>query len=294
MGMSGWRKTSGYDRALTEFLGTFADHDEQWAGGLHDEVATRLAGFARPQAGDACLDIGGDAGIVTTALSDAVGPSGSVVSIDIPERSMEVARSRAARNTHLIQMSGDDVIFRDHTFDVVVLSRSIAYESDAHTIIAEANRTLKVGGRLALFCRRRGLATAAEEAFLDELARFVGEQPVTVPEQFLGYPGLADRREVDAALRAAGFVEVTFGDVVTGGRAEDVAAWNREMMRCWPAARIVIGALAGTKRGQFEAHIEAVMSALGEDGYRYHHAYLLATGIKARDSILASSHRARA
>jgi SAM-dependent methyltransferase len=294
MGMSGWRKTSGYDRALTEFLGTFADHDEQWAGGLHDEVATRLAGFARPQAGDACLDIGGDAGIVTTALSDAVGPSGSVVSIDIPERSMEVARSRAARNTHLIQMSGDDVIFRDHTFDVVVLSRSIAYESDAHTIIAEANRTLKVGGRLALFCRRRGLATAAEEAFLDELARFVREQPVTVPEQFLGYPGLADRREVDAALRAAGFVEVTFGDVVTGGRAEDVAAWNREMMRCWPAARIVIGALAGTKRGQFEARIDAVMSALGEDCYRYHHAYLLATGIKARDSILASSHRARA
>lgn len=290
MGRSAWRETTAYERALTEFLGTFADHDEQWAGGLHDEVATRLAGFARPEAGDACLDVGGDAGIVTTALSAAVGPGGSVVSIDIPERWMEVARARAARNTHLMQMSGADVIFRDHTFDVVVLSRSIAYESDAHMIIAEANRTLKVGGRLALFCRRRGLATTAEEAFLGELARFVHAQPVTVPEQFLGYPGLADRREVDAALRAAGFVDVTFGDVVTGGRADNVDAWNLEMMRCWPAARIVIGALAGTKRAHFEASLDAVMSTLGDDAYRFHHAYLLATGVKARDSTLAPSH----
>ncbi len=289
MGRPSSRETTGYEHALIDFLDTFADYDEQWAGGLHLEVATRLAGLAQPEVGEACLDIGGCAGIVASALSEAVGPSGSVVSIDISEGSIEMARSRAADNTHLMKMSGDDVIFRDHAFDVVVLSRSIAYESDAYAVIGEASRTLKFGGRLALFCRRRGLATRAEQAFLHELAVFVQQEPVNLPDQFLGYPGLADRREVETALRGAGLDHIAFGDVVTGGRTDDAAAWNREMMGCWPAVRILVGALAGRKRLQFEEQIERVMRTLGDEAFRYHHPYLLATGIKARDSLATSS-----
>ncbi|HEY8676858.1 MAG TPA: methyltransferase domain-containing protein [Candidatus Dormibacteraeota bacterium] len=283
MGRPSSRETTGYDRALLAFLDTLPEDDEQWGGGLHLEVATRLAGLARPEIGDVCLDIGGGAGIVASALSEAVGPGGSVVSLDASERSIEMARSRAAGNTHLMKMSGDDVVFRDHTFDVVVLSRSIAYASDAYAVIGEASRTLKMGGRLVLFCRRRGLATRAEQAFLDELAAFVQQHLVNLPDQFLGYPGWADRRELELVLRTAGLDDITFGDVVTGGRAGDAAEWNREMMRCWPAARILVGALAGRKRLQFEEQIERVMRTLGDEAFRYHHPYLLATGIRARD-----------
>jgi SAM-dependent methyltransferase len=284
MGRPSSRETTGHDRALPAVLGAGADREEQWEGGLHLEVASRLAALARPAVGEACLDIGGGAGIVASALRESVGPSGSVVSIDISERFIEMARSRAAGDARLMKMSGDDVIFRDQTFDVVVLSRSISYESDAAAVIAEASRTLKVGGRLALFCRRRGLATRAEQAFLDELAVFVQRNPVNLPDRFLGYPGMADRREVEMALRTAGLDQITFGDVVTGGRADDAAAWNREMMGCWPAARILVGALAGRKRRQFEEQIERVMGTLGDEAFRYHHPYLLATGIKARNS----------
>jgi SAM-dependent methyltransferase len=273
-------REAGYDRALDRFLNVFADHDEQWAGGLHREVAARLVTLAGPTSGDSCLDIGGGAGEVAAALGEAVGPTGSVVSLDVSERSVELARSRAAPNMHLMRMSGDDVIFRDRTFDVVVLSKSIAYASDAVAAIREAIRTLKTGGRLALFCRRRGLATRAEEVFLDELNAFVRHQPVTVPDRFLGYPGLADRHDLDPALREAGLDHISFGDVVTGGRASDVAAFDREMMRCWPAARILLDALAGTKRLQFDARIEAAMRALGEDAFCYHHPYLLASGVR--------------
>ncbi len=204
MGTPSVRETAGYERALGEFLNVFADHDEQWAGGLHREVAARLVHLAQPRGGEACLDIGGGAGAVATALSDAVGPSGSVVSLDVSERSLELARARAVANVHVMRMSGGDVIFRDGTFDVVVLSRSIAYAPDADAVIREAIRTLKTGGRLALFCRRRGLATRAEEVFLEELDTFVQHQPVNVPKRFLRYPGLADRRELEPALLAAG------------------------------------------------------------------------------------------
>jgi SAM-dependent methyltransferase len=283
MGSPSSRETAGYDRALTGFLHTLADHDDQWEGGLHREVATRLVDLTGAETGEACLDIGGSAGIVAAALSKAVGPNGWVVTTDISEPSIEVARSRPTGHTHLMKMTGDDVIFRDHTFDVVVLSRSITHEPDPEMVIAEASRALKLGGQLALFCRRRGLATPAEQAFLDELGVFVQHHPVSLPHQFLGYPGLADRADMEDALRAAGFGRVTFGDVVTGGRASDAAAWNREMMRCWPAAAILLGGLGVQKRLQFEGQIERIMATLGDEAFRYHHPYLLATGIKIRD-----------
>jgi ubiquinone/menaquinone biosynthesis C-methylase UbiE len=275
------RNFPGRDRALEEFLDAFADHDEQWAGSLHLKVAARLVDLARPQLGEACLDIGGGDGIVASALGEAVGPTALVASIDLGRRSIELAGPQAAGNTHRIKGSGDDVMFRDHTFDVVVLSRSIAYESDAYAVIGEATRTLKVGGRLALFCRRRGLATPAEEAFLNELAVFLRQQGVILPDQFLSYPGLADRRELELALRMAGLDHIVFGDVVTGGQTADAATFNEEMMRCWPAARILLGTLAGKKRQQFDEQIDRTMRALGEEAFRYHHPYLLAAGTKS-------------
>jgi hypothetical protein len=89
----------------------------------------------------------------------------------------------------------------------------------------------------------------------------------------------------------AGLDHITFGDVVTGGRAEDAAAWNREMMGCWPAARILLGALAGGKRQQFDERIDRVMRTLGDEAYRYHHPYLLAAGVRAREATPTSPAR---
>jgi SAM-dependent methyltransferase len=274
----------GFERALNLFLAAFADHDEQWAGGLHRPVAERLVALARPLPGDSCLNIGGGDGSVAAGLGQAVGPSGVVVSLDIGDHSVAVARTPTAANMHVMRMSAEDVIFRDGTFDVVVLSTSIAYATDVDAVIAEAVRTLNVGGRLALFCRRHGLATAAEEAFLAELNSFMSQQPVLVPHRFLGYPPLADRSELEAVLRAAGLGIVTFGDVVTGGRAADVGSFNAEMMRCWPGARLLLASLAGSKRRQFDLRVVAAMRALPGEALRYHHPYLVASAVKIRSA----------
>ncbi|MGH7722848.1 MAG: methyltransferase domain-containing protein [Candidatus Dormibacteria bacterium] len=295
MGIPSARESAGYERALSDFLDGLADHDDRWEGGLHREVATRLVEKAAPRLGEGCLDVGGGASIVAAALSEAVGPGGWVVSTDSSARFIEMGRPHTPANTHLMRMSGDDVIFRDGTFDVVVLSRSIAHEPDPYAVIGEAIRALKVGGRLALFCRRRGLATPAEQAFLDELAAFVQHHYVNVPDHFLGYPGLADRREMELVLRMAGLAGIGFGDVVTGGRSDDAAAWSREMMACWPAARLLLGGVGGRTRLQFEERIARVMSTLGDEAYRYHHPYLLATGMKAPETpSTAPANRAQA
>jgi hypothetical protein len=86
---------------------------------------------------------------------------------------------------------------------------------------------------------------------------------------------------MEATLRGAGLEQVGFGDVITGGRAINVGAFELEMMRCWPGARIVLEALAGEKRRQFDGRVAAAMRTLGADALRYHHPYLLATGVRS-------------
>ncbi len=82
--------------------------------------------------------------------------------------------------------------------------------------------------------------------------------------------------------------------MVTGGRAADVAAFDREMMRCWPGARIVLDALAGRKRRMFEQRVDGLMRGLGEDAFRYHHPYLLASRDQGRGRELRTSSTTRA
>jgi hypothetical protein len=58
-------------------------------------------------------------------------------------------------------------------------------------------------------------------------------------------------------------------------------------MGCWPAARILLGALAGGKRQQFDERIVRVMGTLGDEAYRYHHPYLLAAGVRGSEGTPA-------
>ena len=286
MGGPNARATSAYDRALLEALDSLAADDDQWGGVLHLTVARRLVELVAPRPGDSCLDVGGGDGAVAGALAAAV-KGGTVVSVDLRLRTLTSAGAAplALANTHRVRGDRDEIIFRDNTFDVVVLSRSIAYEQDAGMIVVEASRTLKVGGRIALFCRRRGLATVAEQAYLDLLESFVDKSGINLPARFLAYPGWADRRQVDIVLRSLGFDDCVFGDVVTGGRAAGAADWNREMAAIWPAARIVVNAIGGRTRTAFEARVDTLMHLLGEDGYRFHHPYLLVAATKRRDTV---------
>jgi hypothetical protein len=63
-----------------------------------------------------------------------------------------------------------------------------------------------------------------------------------------------------------------------------VGAFNAEMMRCWPGARLLLASLAGSKRRQFDLRVVAVMRTLPGEALRYHHPYLVASAVKIRSA----------
>ncbi len=272
----GRRPIPNTDRYVAVFLDELAPSYDEWEGGLHRRLAERLVDLVGLSAGEECLDVSAGTGMTAELISEKVGDTGSVVSIDISGKMLDIARSRARANTRVVAMAADDVVFRDASFDVVTVGRSLGYLTSAPDVISELGRTLKRGGRLGVFSRRRSLSTAAERAFFTCLGRLAPSHPVKMPDHFPERSDLGERGALGDLLASCGFTVPRFTDMVTGGHAADAHAWNEVMMQTWPAARFLVGALRGSARERFDADLDAEMTALGEDGYRYHHPFLFA------------------
>ncbi len=61
---------------------------------------------------------------------------------------LNAAREHAAGNINLLQMDGEKLLFRDESFDYVVLSHVIAVVKDPDRLIGEVLRVLKPGGKV--------------------------------------------------------------------------------------------------------------------------------------------------
>ena len=78
--------------------------------------------------------------------------------------------------------------------------------------------------------------------------------------------------------------ELCFSDVrvverVTGGRAGSVGAWTELMAGPGPLPNTLLAVLGPRLRSQFEEELTAEMEPLGGDAFRYHFAYIFATGV---------------
>ena len=274
------------DRFLAVFLEEVAPSYDEWQGGLHQRLAERLVGFAAVRLGERCLDLGAGTGLVADLLSQQVGDAGSVVSTDVTERMLDVARQRlratgTSANTTFAAMPIDDVVFRDDTFDLVTLGRSLGYLASPHSVLKEARRILKPDGRVAFFCRRRSLTTPAERIFFAALERLAADHPIRLPDSSPELSDLGERGALASLLTVVGLEPIRYSEMVTGGHAEDAASWNEVMVQTWPAARFLLGGLGAGPRAAFERELEVEMAALAEDAYRYHHPYLFAVAAKS-------------
>ncbi|MFK0198160.1 class I SAM-dependent methyltransferase [Streptomyces lavendulae] len=102
--------------------------------------------------GDRVLDAGCGTGRALTPLRAAVGPSGTVLGVDLTERMLAAAREagRDADGTLLLA----DVArlpLRDGTLDAVFAAGLIAHLPDPAANLSELARVVRPGGRLALF-----------------------------------------------------------------------------------------------------------------------------------------------
>src|SRR5258706_5026603 len=165
---------------LVDFFDRIAPSYDSWAGGQHERVAARLVDVAAPQKGEQVLDVGTGTGLVAHLVAPRVSP-GSVIGIDLSDNMLALARSKKSKNVQFLGMAAERLVFKPNTFDLVTMGEALAYLADPTDALAEANRVLRPGGRLAGSCQRRSLSTRAQDLFFQGLVPLARRHYLTPP-----------------------------------------------------------------------------------------------------------------
>jgi ubiquinone/menaquinone biosynthesis C-methylase UbiE len=266
---------------LVDFFDQIAPTYDDWAGGQHGRVAARLVEIARPKKGEHALDVGTGTGLVAHLVAAKVSP-GPVIGIDLSERMLSIARSKAGKHSQFVGMAAERLVFRPATFHLVTMGEALAYLADPTTALEEAHRVLRPGGRIAVSCQRRSLSTRAQDLFFQGLAPLARRHYLSLPRFSSERSRFGEPSVLPKLLEEAGFEPTTMTEMVTGGRSRDAHEWTDMMAGAGPLPYTLIKSLGPRYRRELEAEVESAMDSLGDpdDAYRYHHSYLLAVATK--------------
>jgi arsenite methyltransferase len=151
------------------------------------------------QPGQTVLDLGSGGGIDVLLSARRVGPTGKVYGLDMTDEMLTLARENqrkaGATNVEFLKGTIEAIPLPDRSVDVIISNCVINLSVDKDSVLREAFRVLKPGGRFAVS---------------DVVIR--GDVPSDVRrslELWVGcIAGALEEKVYDAKLRAAGFVDV--------------------------------------------------------------------------------------
>jgi ubiquinone/menaquinone biosynthesis C-methylase UbiE len=173
--------------------------------GLPDGALLASLGCGNPtaladlHAGETVLDLGSGGGIDVLLSATRVGPSGKAFGLDMTDEMLALARANQAKagatNVEFLKGEIENIPLPDRAVDVIISNCVINLSADKPTVLAEAFRVLRPGGRFAVS---------------DVVCR--GEIPATVRrnmELWVGcVAGALEESEYTRLLANAGFVEI--------------------------------------------------------------------------------------
>ncbi len=114
----------------------------------------RLLQLATPEPGERVLDVACGTGLIALAAGRCVGPLGQVTGVDISERMVAAAATRAHAmgldNTRFARMDGESLACPEGGFDLLYCALGLMYMPDWEAALGEMHRVLRPGGRIAL------------------------------------------------------------------------------------------------------------------------------------------------
>jgi SAM-dependent methyltransferase len=166
---------------------------------------------AAPRPGERVLDLACGTGIVTRQVAPMVGPSGSVVGLDVSPDMLEVARSIPVEGAPVEWREGNasELDLPAGSFDLVLCQQGLQFFPDRAAAARGIHRVLKDGGRAVIAVWQSLDRHAVLEAIFTAESRHL-QLPV---EQVATPFSLADSDQLRRVLEGAGFGGVEIEEV---------------------------------------------------------------------------------
>ena len=151
---------NGFHFHTGKFLADRLGYPAERVDALPDSAVESFAGVGNPfswgdlQSAETVVDLGCGAGFDMILAAEMVGPEGLVIGVDMTPAMLNKARHNAAllglSNVNPREGFLEELPIADGTADVVISNGVINLCPDKETVLAEAFRVLKPGGRLQI------------------------------------------------------------------------------------------------------------------------------------------------
>jgi ubiquinone/menaquinone biosynthesis C-methylase UbiE len=193
-----------------EFTGRGADnYQRDFVPAIATPVSEELLRAARLRPGERVLDVACGTGLIARLAAEQVGPTGSVVGVDVAPDMIEVARSVPTRDgAHVDWRVGDacSLALEPEAFDAVLCQMGIMFMEDQPKATAEMRRVLVHGGRVVISAP--GAIQPPFELMEEAIARHISpDLGLFVRAVF----SMADPAQLASLLEGAGFSDVSAG-----------------------------------------------------------------------------------
>ena len=188
---------------------------------------------AAPRAGERVIDVGCGVGQTSLQLAERVGPTGSVLGVDIStpmlERAREKAKGRA--NVRFENADAQTHAFPPASADLVFSRFGVMFFADPDAAFANLARALRPGGRIAFVCWQSPLQNPWVGVPMAALVKHLppaAPPPPNAPGPF----AFADAARVRGILERAGFkptIEPHSGELTLGRSVDEAVAFVTEM-----------------------------------------------------------------
>lgn len=162
-----------------DYTGTAADnYQRHFVPAIATPVSAELLRTAGLQRGERVLDVACGTGVIARLAAEQIGPTGSVVGVDIAPDMIEVAKSLPSSGAPIEWRVGDaaSLPLPDNSYDVVLCQMGLMFMEDRPAAVGSMRRVLAPGGRLVVSTpgRIQPAFELMEQAIVDHISPELG------------------------------------------------------------------------------------------------------------------------
>ena len=207
----------------------------------------KLVTLAGIKKGDQVLDIACGTGVVTKKVSSRIGNSGKIVSFDISNKALSIAKkfNSAKKNIEFIQADAETVFLKNQ-FDVITCQYALFFFPNSKKALCNAKRVLKKDGILAVSVH--GHNTPFFSCILEAVMKFI---PNYVPPGAPNLDRFGSQKALKAEIKNSGFSNIkvkTFVFKYSPGKFSDY--WNNYLKYVAKPLKEKLDKLSAKKRAE--------------------------------------------